>query len=206
MKFNISDKHFLELINKGFDLNVYFLLRILHEGNEIDSLCKENVKISAMKQSLLRKGLITEEDKLTSIGQELILFMESRIAGKISRKKPESGEFNEFWEVYPNRTTFEYKGRVFTGDRALKADKTTCQIKFEKIVSEGEYTAREIIEALKMELIEKKEASFKSGDNKLKYMKNSLTYLNQKAFDPYVEDIRKGKVINTVTNFDGVNL
>ena len=33
----------------------------------------------------------------------------------------------------------------------------------------------------------KKEESFTKGDNKLTYMQNSLTYLNQKSFENFID-------------------
>ncbi len=65
-------------------------------------------------------------------------------------------------------------------------------MKFEKIIIEGDYTAEELIEALKYDVVQKKEASFKTGNNKLSYMQNSLTYLNQRSFEPFIELIKKG--------------
>ena len=102
MKLNITDKHFLELIKQGYSLDSVFLLKLIHEGNEIDSLCAEHEKISLMKQSLIRKHLISEEGKLYLEGQELITFIDSKISGKISKKVPleNDDKFNEFWATY----------------------------------------------------------------------------------------------------------
>jgi CRISPR/Cas system CSM-associated protein Csm2 small subunit len=56
---------------------------------------------------------------------------------------------------------------------------------------EGDYTAQQLIEALKYEILQKKEASSKTSVNKLAYMQNSLTYLNQRTFEPFMELLDK---------------
>ena len=48
---------------------------------------------------------------------------------------------------------------------------------------------------VKFEVELKKSQSVKEMTNKLTYMKNSLTYLNQKAFEPYIQ-ISKNSVDN----------
>ena len=76
MKLNITDKHFLEIVKQGHSLDGIFLLKLLHEGNEIDSLCREHEKISLIKQSLIRKHLISEDGHLYPEGQDLVIFFE----------------------------------------------------------------------------------------------------------------------------------
>jgi len=65
-----------------------------------------------------------------------------------------------------------------------------------------------MVEALKYDVMSKKEASIKEGTNKLKYMQNSLTYLNQRSFEGFIELIKKGNKITDSTqhNYDGVNI
>ena len=208
MKLNITDKHFLELIKQGFDLNCVFLLKLIHEGNEIDSLCAEHEKISLMKQSLIRKHLISEEGKIYPEGQELITFIDSKISGKISKKVPleNDDKFNEFWATYPATNAFSYKGKTFAGDRALKVKKDDCRLKFEKILSEGEYTADDVINALKLEINSKKESSLKSNTNKLTYMQNSLTWFTQKTYEPFIELLKTQQEIEQINTIGGVDI
>ena len=95
----------------------------------------------------------------------------------------------------------------FTGDRSLRINKDDCRIKFDKIILEGEYTAEELLGALKLHIRKIKEESLKTNVNKLTYLHNSLTYLNQKDFDPFIELIKQGdNIINLESKFDGVNL
>jgi len=39
---------------------------------------------------------------------------------------------------------------------------------------------------------QKKENSVKTGTNRLSYMQNSFTYLNQRSFEPFIELIKEG--------------
>ena len=66
-------------------------------------------------------------------------------------------------------------------------------MKFDKILIEGEYSVQELINALEYDVLMKKENSVKTGNNKLSYMQNSLTYLNQRSFESFIELIREGK-------------
>ena len=207
MKLNISDKHFLQLIEEGYDINIIFLLKLLHEGNEIDSLCREHEKIAAMKQFLIRKNLISEECKILPAGNKLLLFLDTKISGKISKKVPtEDNGFSEWWYTYPAVNHFTHKGKTFAGDRTLRVKKDDCKLKFEKILSEGEYTPKDLIEALKAEIVAKKDMSIKTNTNKLTYMQNSLTYLNQYSFSGFVELLKTQQQVEQVTTINGIDI
>jgi hypothetical protein len=52
---------------------------------------------------------------------------------------------------------------------------------------EGDYTEAQLISALEYDVLQKKERSVQSKTNKLTYMQNSLTYLNQRSFEPFIE-------------------
>lgn len=154
------------------------------------------MKIAALHQSLVRKGLITEtEDKLTTLGIDLLQFIKSEESTKIVKKKPATTEFEEWWKEYPGTDTFVYKGKKFTGSRSLRRDKDECRLRFDKILLEGEYTATQLIEALKFDVLQKKENSVKTGTNRLAYMQSSNTYLNQRSYEPFIELIKEGAKI-----------
>lgn len=186
MKLNITPQHFLEIIKKGFDLNQIFLLRYINGNIDLSSLYTESVKIDIMRATLERKGLLTEEGKITTIGQELLLFMETKIAGKIVRKKVDDSLFAQFWENYPKTDTLVFPNKRFNGCRTLRQNESACRLKFDEYILNGIYTGEEIVEALKYDVTNKKEMSLKTNTNKLTYMQNSLSYLNQKTFDSYI--------------------
>ena len=194
MKLNISAWHFEELIKKGYSLELYFLLKMMHEQNDISALCKGSAKIKVLYQTLIRKGLISDgnNDVITLLGIEIIQFMNSRAPRKIVKKKVDNTEFKKWWKSYPGTNTFTHKGVRFEGERALRIKESDCRDKFDVILSEGEHTSDELIKALEYEVLQKKEKSVETKENKLKYMQNSLTYLNQRTFEPFIELIKEG--------------
>ena len=203
MKINIEHHHFSELIKKGYSLDLFFLLKLIHEKRDISELCKNSAKIENLYVTLKRKGLITEhEDKITTIGQELITFLNTKFTKKLP-KMEDNSQFNNWWNVYPGTNSFEYKGMKFTGERSLRVNKDKCRDEFDKIILSGEYTAEELIKALEYQVVQIKEKSFEQKTNKLIYLQNSLIYLHQRTFDPFVELIREGKKVEITSKVVG---
>jgi len=192
MKLNVTLYHFEELIKKTYSLDLIFLLKMLEEGIDTTELCANSVRVCNLFQTLERKGLIGTDQKLTLQGKELLSFMESEGEVKIAKKKAGPSEFEEWWKAYPGTDTFTHKDKRFTGSRSLRQNKDECRLRFEKILLEGEYTLADMLAALKFDVEQKKENSVKTGANKLTYMQNSLTYLNQRSFEPYIELVREG--------------
>jgi hypothetical protein len=195
MTLKITPHHFEELIKKGYSLDAIFLLKLIEEQLDIQPLCEGSMKIAALYQTLVRKGLISDNDKITTEGNQLLKFIETKEDTKILKRKPATTEFEEWWKAYPGTDTFAHKGKKFTGARSLRQNKEECRIKFDKIILEGEYTAAQLIEALNFDVLQKKENSVKTNSNKVTYMQNSLTYLNQRSFEPFIELIKEGAVI-----------
>ena len=192
MKLNLSPWHYEELIKKSYSLDHIFLLKLIHENYDVTNLVEDSLKISAIHQGLIRKGLITDNGALTTIGVELLVFLDTKEQTKLVKKKSTTSDFEEWYKTFPGTDTFTHKGKTFTGSRNLRQNPADCRIKFDKILIEGEYTVKELIEALKFDVLQKKEASVQENTNKLKYMQNSLTYLNQRSYEPYIELIREG--------------
>ena len=202
MKITIHPEKFLEIIKKSYSLDIIYLLKLIEQNYDVSELCKENVKINVLYNTLIRKGLITEtEDKLTILGTELLEFIESKSSTKFKKKKFGNDGFDSWWDTYPGTDKFEYKGRSFPATRALRANKDECRTKFNKILLEGKYTSEQLIEALKYDVQSKKDNSISTGTNNLTFMQNSLTYLNKKTFEPFIEIIKEGKEINNNDNY-----
>lgn len=198
MKLILTPYHFAELQTRGYSLDIIFILKMIYEQVDISLFIKESPKIAVLYSTLIRKGLITEEEKITTMGKELLDFMETKESRRISKKKVDGDEFLLWWNEFPSSDIFDYAGKHFQGCRSLRQNKEECRAKFDKIVSEGEYSVIELIEALKYDVKSKKEASIKTGTNKLTYMQNSLTYLNQRSYEPFLELIKSGtKIIET---------
>ena len=193
MKLNLSPEQFEDLFKKSYTLDHIYFLKLIKDKYDLTSMISGSVKIAALYQSLIRKGLITDDgEKVTTIGEDLLSFIESEGEVKFTKKKISEDVFNDFWEAYPGTDTFTYKGKKFIGSRSLRINKKECKLKFNKFLIEGEYTSLQIISALKYDVIQKKEASFIQNNNKLSYMQNSLTYLNQISFDPFIKLINEG--------------
>jgi len=192
MQIKLTKEHFVELSKKGYSLDHIFLLMLIKEGHNMTLLTKDSMKLEAMHQGLVRKGLVTEENKITIPGQELLDFMTSKIAVPIVRKKPSTAEFDMWWENYPSTDHFEYKGRIFTGSRGMRVQKEKCKLKFNAIVNEGVYTAQQIIDATNYVVQLKKENSFKKKTNELTYLQNSFTFLDKDHYVPFIEMMRMG--------------
>jgi hypothetical protein len=156
-------------------------------------MINSSARISAIFSSLIRKGLIVDlTGKLTLIGEELLSYLEKDEEVKLVKRKSKQEDFELWWKSYPGTDTFTYKSRKFIGSRSLRVNKEDCKTKFNRIVLEGDYTAKQLIDAMLYDVEMKKEASIKQGTNKLTFMQNSLTYLNQRSFEPFIELINEG--------------
>jgi hypothetical protein len=197
MILKMTPYHFEELIKKGYSLDVIYLLKLIEEQIDVQPLCEGSMKIAALYQTLIRKGLISDTDeKITTQGNDLLKFMETKEVTKIVKRKPATTEFEEWWKAYPGTDTFTHKGKKFSGNRGLRQNKDECRLRFDKILLEGEYTAAQLIEALVFDVLQKKENSVKTSTNKLSFMQNSLTYLNQRSFEPFIELIKEGAKVD----------
>jgi hypothetical protein len=196
MKLNITVYHFEEILKAGYSLDIIYFLKLIEDGADATALC-DNPKMSVLCQTLRRKGLLSESFKLTLIGKSVLGFLdeEGTPETKLVKKKQDSNDFDEWWKTYPGTDTFTHKDKNFTGTRSMRVKKDDCKAKLNAILQEGEYTIEELIAALKYEVLQKKENSYASKTNKLSYMQNSLTYLNQRTFEPFIELIREGNTI-----------
>ena len=196
MKLIIEPQQFEEFFKRGYNLDVIYLLKLIDEQYDVSPLCEGSMKIASVYQSLIRKGLITKDDALTILGRDLLEFINSKATSKIIRRRPATTDFEEWWKTYPGTDSFEYKGKKFTGTRALRLHKDDCRLKFDKILLEGEYTATQLIAALNYEITQKKETSITENANRLKFMQGSSVYLNQRSYEPFIELINEGATVN----------
>lgn len=184
---NITPNKFLEIIKKGYNLDILYILELIKENKDITSLITDSVKTNAIVGSLIRKGLITFDHKITIPGKDLLNFFDNVIEEKFIKKKIDNNDFETWWKVFPATDNFKYKGKTFTGSRALKKSKEECKIKFNKILLEGEYTVDQLIKALKSEIKQKMENSISKGENKLSFMQGTLPYLNQRTYESFID-------------------
>jgi len=196
MNLTVTFSHFKELMKAGYSLDMLCFIMLVEEGNDVDAMCTDDAKMKMMYQTVRRKGLLSEANKITIIGKEVLSFLNEEIEQpKLVKKKKTDTDFDKWWNQYPGTDTFTYKGQSFTGTRGMRVKKEDCKVKFNNIIDEGDYTATELIAALEYEILQKKENSIKTKTNRLTFMQNSLTYLNQRSFEPFIELIREGKTV-----------
>lgn len=186
MQITVTVSHFETIIKKGYSLDMVYLLTLCDQDLEISALVSGSARIKAIKKALVVKGFLTEENKITTTGRELLSFMESTKAELVLTKPSDDG-FNKWWNTFPGTDTFRYQGVTFTGSRSLRVSKEECRLKFNAIILEGEYTPEQMVAALQIDIEQKKNASIKTKTNKLTYLQNSATYLRQRSYEPYIE-------------------
>lgn len=138
--------------------------------------------------------MINEKGIITPLGKEILnALASSRSIVKTieSVKKDTDQAFDMWWKTYPATDIFEYKGKKFMGSRALRVRKDECKAKFNTILLEGEFSTDDLLSLLAIEVSLKKEQSLKDNENKMRYMQNSLTYLNQKTYENFVHVPKK---------------
>jgi hypothetical protein len=198
MNITITHFHFEEIIKAGYTLDTIYFLKLVESGIDVTAMCKENPKMQTLCQNAQRKGMITESFKLTLIGKSIMGFLDEEgtpTTKIIKMQKVTSDDFDSWWKAYPGTDTFTHKNVQFTGTRSMRVKKDDCKAKLNSIIAEGEYTVADMIAALEYEVLQKKENSYKTKTNKLSYLQNSLTYLNQRTFEPFIELVKEGKTI-----------
>lgn len=192
MKLKITPYHFEELIKQSCTLDQVYMLKMISQNIDFDQMMENSLKIKSIHQSLLRKGLIDEDTlKITKAGEDILNFLETPEKTKLVKRKVTSEEFDEWWKIFPGTDTFTYNGKKFTGSRGLKRNINECRIKFNRIIEEDGYSARDIIEATKLDVEMKKQKSYKTNENRLSFLQNSLTYLNQRSFEPFIDLLKE---------------
>jgi hypothetical protein len=205
MKIEITPHHYLELAKKAYSLDMIYLLTLLSKGFDIEPLCNGSARVKNVAAGLLRKGLITEKG-ISVLGKEVLKFTTTDEGTVLAKKKVSLEIFDVWWKAYPGTDNFRHKNRTFKGSRSLRGNKQKCRDKFNAIVNEGEYTGHLLIEAMLLDVLQKKEASVKANSNKLSYMQNSMTYPNQRSYEGYIELIQSGADIEGSTKAKEIDI
>lgn len=124
--------------------------------------------------------------------------------------------FEIFWKEYPGISRFEYMGKKFEGERVLKANKQVCLKLYNdaiiSIVAAWVHIKLSVLgasqtlsNALNVQLETIKQESYKTGQNRLQYMKSCEVYLRQKAYEPWIgqempQSLIQKKVVDTTYN------
>jgi hypothetical protein len=181
-----------------------FLLKLAEEGHDLIAVCEGNVKLEMICQGVYRKGLISQDHKITRVGKNVLSFIkETAPKETVLKTKTINEDFERWWKAYPGTDTFEHNGKKFSGSRSLRNDKENCKLRFNSILAEGEYTVDDLIAALEFDVLQKKENSVKTGSNKLTFMQNSYAYLNQRTFESFIELIKTGVKVEETNKIIG---
>lgn len=97
--------------------------------------------------------------------------------------------FFEWWKKYPTGDEWEQNGKKFSGTRSFKVKQEDCQVKYLQVINSIPHS--DMILAIDYELHLKKKQSLNTGINKLCFMQNTLTYLNQASYLGYIEMAKK---------------
>lgn len=201
--FNITREGFKEIQRSQLTLDQIFYMESLKYGIDLKGIVNGD-KLISWRQSLIRKGLIDDSEEITISGDLLLGLVGSGLPFKGAMEERESkvaSDFDIWWRKYPATDQFTIRGKLFPGKRSLRLQKENCRTLFEKIVNTGEFSGEDIIRATEFEIEAKKKASIKENQNNLAFLKNTHTYLNQKAFEGFVE-LSKTEEISHQTNED----
>lgn len=99
-------------------------------------------------------------------------------------------KFDEFWMTFPSSD----EHGIYRRTRLLKGNKEICKKKYLSLLSEG-ILHEDIIKALRYEIKLRKDVNNKN--NNMTYMKNSLTWLNQREFEIILETMSEDNVSNS---------
>lgn len=205
MILKVTPYHFEEIIEQLYTLDQIFLLKMICENIEVSTMLVNSQRMTSIYQSLVRKGLV-DDYVVTKTGLEILQFMNTTKKTKLIRKKTSNTEFDTWWTSFPGTDTFSINSKKFSGSRGLKRNMEECRIKFNRIVEQGIHKPSEIIDATLLDVQMKKENSFKTGDNRLSYIQNSLTYLNQMSYEPFIDLLKDKTIINNQSNTGGTDV
>lgn len=204
--FNISREGFKEIQKSRLTLDQIFYLEACKYSLDLQGIVDSD-KLMTWRQSLARKGLITDSQQVTIEGETLLKLVGSGLPFKGAleeRKSKVASDFDRWWLAYPPSNKLEIAGKVWKGTRGLRVSKEKCRTLFETIVNEGEYTADDIIRALEYEISLKTEESIRKNENAMGYMKNSHAWLYQRAFEGLVEESKGNEGTKSINNqFNG---
>lgn len=200
----MSPEKFKQLISQGYNLDLVFILEMVKNNLDIEDFC-DTPKLKMLIQTAERKNLICG-GKLLKEGESILDFLSIEDSTKYEKKKADKADFDKWWDEYPKTDSFVYRGKTFEGSRGMKVKKEECKTKINKILVEGEHTINDLINALRLEVYQKLEQSYKTGQNKMSFMQNSLTYLNQCTYENFIELAKTVKIEERKEEYSGINI
>jgi len=112
-------------------------------------------------------------------------------------------EFEQWWCTFPASMNFTFKGKKFTGTRALRDDKQKTFEAYKTAKKESGFTDEEMLYCLKVEIESRKMTSWNHKNpkyNDFQYMKATIAYLNSGKFKYWKEEELKELSDETESN------
>jgi len=161
--------HIPTLLGLGLSANEYTHLAFLYSKNE--ALARRVGPLDyESAEKLISKGYLNEDYMLTEQGKDMF-----RQATKFIDKA-----FAELYNLYPRKVPDGKGGyRVLRSEGFDTQDAEVCKKKYSKIVAEDVTKHEKIMRALRIELQMRK--------NNMVYMNNLQTWLNQRAWEKYMD-------------------
>lgn len=185
----VSEVLINELKTLRIDLSVYWgMLKIKNEG-ELNNQHKHI--FSALK----RKMWIDDNLKLNIAGLDVLRQLEELEKNpkelksdkiKENFKEEIKEKFEEWWNVYPSTNNFTYRSTHFTGIQSKRIKKEDCFDLFYKLTLKFEPDL--IIRATANHIEIAKLESYNKGQNQITFIPNSLRYLREEIFLPFIKE------------------
>lgn len=186
-----------ELDKIHLNLSHLYLLQQVSLGLSVEKLSQTSIYLTLVRKEFILGGQLTQKGSLllkkTGNLEGIKEVLETHHKSKESR-------FDEWWSNYPSTDRVMENGNVkFQETRSLRNGKPVCKIKYEKLLEEGIYTHEQMIQALKYEVDLRVSQSIKENTNKVSFMTNSKTYLNNNMFESFIGMENNIKSINYTT-------
>ena len=196
MIFRINIGVVFQLEKLHLNLSHLFALECLHDINTtLDAIELPEGVI----QTLVRKGYITEDKFLTTLGRTLYNTLSDPkfsssvdIKKELKKVKPEKDSRYEEWlSHYPATATFlDYNDKKWISTRILRQNTIENEVAYLNILKEGIYTHQDLCNALEFQKDMIIEDSMRSGENKMTYFQGTTPYLNQKTYEKQIETMK----------------
>jgi len=102
-------------------------------------------------------------------------------------------DFEKWWNTFPAKSTFEYRGYTIKGNRVLKDDKEKTFEAYNKAKEKIDCTDEQMLHALLAEIAQKRQSSIDNTTiartyNAFDYMAATCAYLNAGKFKYYFDE------------------
>lgn len=198
---NVSNSLFKRLVGIGrISLDEIFLLQKAIEGYNVKDF--EETKIKALINKIIRGGWITEDGLVTEAGIKMWESLFSKTEDlQLNKIEKTEDAFELWWDAFPRNNGFEYKGKKFPVTQSKRGKKEECKVKFHKILSEGQYTVEQLINAVHAEVQARMEDSITKKSNQLDFMSSTLPYLNKGNYEAFIDVSVKTESIKQTQKF-----